>query len=207
MNIEQEEISNLELGIYYVFIAEDENPKAILKDLKQRFWKGIYKFKVQKTSNPELVHSVACVRTDLNMYDDYGIIVVQHNRPVKESVHMPIPDLNTAIHLAHNLKDKITETTPITIYYALRKPKPKPEGIVEKVIVRNRRKFVLGEKYEVEKEENSRGHFLRKHKHSHRKSLLQIHHYRRQSPICRQTKKTSLQLPHTTHNRAFSQPL
>ncbi|MBP5136799.1 MAG: hypothetical protein ILP23_05725 [Paludibacteraceae bacterium] len=69
---------------------------------------------------------------------------------------MPIPDLNTAIHLAHNLKDKITETTPITIYYALRKPKPKPEGIVEKVIVRNRRKFVLGEKYEVEKEEEKK---------------------------------------------------
>ena len=151
MDIEQKEISNLELGIYYVFIAESENPKAISKELKHKFWKGLYKFKIQKTSNPELVHSVVCVRTDLSMYDDYGIIVVQHNRPVKESVHMTIPDLDTAIRLAHNLKDKITETTPITVYYGLKKPKPKPKSEAETVIVRYRRKYVPGEEYKEEK--------------------------------------------------------
>lgn len=150
MDIEQKEISNLELGIYYVFIAESENPKAISKELKHKFWKGLYKFKIQKTSNPELVHSVVCVRTDLSMYDDYGIIVVQHNRPVKESVHMTIPDLDTAIRLAHNLKDKITETTPITVYYGLKKPKPKPKSEAETVIVRYRRKYVPGEEYKEE---------------------------------------------------------
>lgn len=153
MDIEQKEISNLELGIYYVFIAESENPKAISKELKHKFWKGLYKFKIQKTSNPELVHSVVCVRTDLSMYDDYGIIVVQHNRPITEAAYITIPDFATAVRVAHHLEDQITTTTPITVINKLKKPEPKPKSETETVIVRYRRKYVPSEENEEEREE------------------------------------------------------